>query len=182
MTIKFFGLALVAGLATTPVLSTAADVKSLSIHQSRGLIKQVRLVVKDNVTGNCWTNVNHVKQNSRWKLEQSHIAVEDPIDPDSQPTNALMYVYGVGRRVRGNCFGSIDVELTRLDGARYSDTRIITEVRLFRCGSFAWGSSLNDSIAATVDECVAEFAGDVLEYRRDPAVQTLLKNLPTQVD
>ena len=174
--------ALIAGVATIFLQSPAHAENELSINQSLGLIKTVKLVVKDNVTGNCWTNVSHVQQNTRWKLEQSSIAVEKEVDFTARPANALVYVYGAGRRVRGTCFGSIDVEVTRLDRSTYRDTSLTTEVRLYRCGSFGWGSSINDTITSTVDECIAELAADVLRARRDPAVRKAMETTKSRAD
>ena len=64
----------------TAFLMPSANADTVEInppYPALGLIKTVTLEVKDAVTGDCWTNVKDVEANTRLKLEQSGIAVED---------------------------------------------------------------------------------------------------------
>ena len=170
-------------LAATILLSghaTAADPVEINPpYPALGLIKTVTLEVKDAVTGGCWTNEKHVEANTRLKLEQSGIAVEDEVTKYREPTQAAVYVLANGSKVFGDyCVANVEVSIVRNDWATHDPVYIATVVRLYDKGGVVAGPApIDESIASMVDSFITKFAADVVKYRRAPVVKEALRRL-----
>ena len=148
-------------------------------YPALGLIKAVTLEVKDAVTGSCWTNEKHVEANTRLKLEQSGIAVEDEVTKYREPTQASINILANGSKVFGDyCVANVEVAIVRNDWAMHDPVYIATVVRLYDKGGVVAGQApINDPIASMVDSFITKFVADVLKYRRSPAIQKALETL-----
>ena len=178
---------LLQGLAAALLLSnhaTAADPVEINPpYPAVGLIKTVTLEVKNAVTDGCWTNKKHVEANTRLKLEQSGITVEDEVTKYREPTQASVYVLANGSRVFGDfCVANVEVSIVRNDWAVHDPVYIATVVRLYNKGGVVAGpAAINSSIASMVDNFITKFAADVIKYRRAPVVKEALRRLEPEL-
>ena len=162
--------------------ATAADPVEINPpYPALGLIETVTLEVKDAVQGGCWTSKEHVEANTRLKLEQSGIAVEDEVTKYREPTQAAIYVLANGSEVFGGyCVANVEVSVVRNDWAAHDPVYIATVVRLYKNGGVVAGPApINHSIASMVDSFITKFAADVARYRRAPVVKEALRRLQT---
>ncbi|WP_163650765.1 hypothetical protein [Modicisalibacter sp. 'Wilcox'] len=167
------------GVALITSAQASDDLLFIGPDSYSGTIKNVSLYVDDQVDGNCWTNVDSIRQNARLKLEQSNIRVYNEPMAGFYPFNATMIITGVGYRVSGICAGAITVKVTTtvastsfnknifmsLDGDLLNKTLIATS-----------SNNLNQSFSETSDAAVAEFSSNVISGRRNNAVQKLIND------
>ena len=160
--------------------ATAADPVEINPpYPALGLIKTVTLEVNDAVTGGCWTNKERVEANTRLKLQQSGIAVEDEVTKYREPTEAAIYILANGSKVFGDyCVANVEVSIVRNDWAVHDPVYIATVVRLYKKGGVVAGPApINNSITSMVESFITKFAADVVKYRRAPVVKEALRRL-----
>ena len=151
--------------------------KYVEVKESLGLIRNVYLVIDDQVEGKCWTNLEQVKQKARLTLEQSGISVYDEPLFIISPFSTNIVIAGLGLRSdAGICFGSIEVRSFREIFTDFGDVSIKYSGINFSRGSAALsGGNLNSSFLSSVDTFISQLSSDVFAGRRNPHVSEILK-------
>ena len=174
--------ALLGTLLCTSVCAEEPEVVILAGKQTWGFINEAMLVVRDAVKGGCWTNVKQVEQNARLKLEQSGIAVAPEIKRlDPRLPQAAIIIVGQGWKEGDGCVGQIYFQIIRKHIQQYANVFFdITEELMNDSFLATCPTTLNEQISSFVDQEIAEFAADVIKYRRDPDVRKAMKNFAIQ--
>ncbi len=152
--------------------------KFVEVKESLGLIRNVYLAIDDQVEGNCWTNIDQVKQKARLTLEQSGISVYDEPLLIISPFSTNIVITGLGLRSdSGTCFGNIRVENYREMFTDFGDVTIKYFGSNFGRSSVALSSSsLNSSFLSAVDTFISQFSSGVIAGRRNSYVSQILEN------
>lgn len=148
----------------------------IEVEESLGLIRNVHLVVDDQVDDKCWTNSDQIKQKARLTLEQSGIRVyEEPLFIIS-PFSSNIVISGLGQRTEsGICFGKIEVDSYREVFTDFSDVSIKYYGSNFSRSSVAINSrNLDASFLSSVDTFISQFSSDVFAGRRNEHVGNIL--------
>ncbi len=155
--------------------------KFVEVKETLGLIRNVYLVIDDQVEGKCWTNIEQVKQKARLTLEQSGISVYDEPLFIISPFSTNIVITGLGLRTdSGTCFGSISVRNYREIFTDFGDVTIkYSGSNFYRSSVSLSGSNLNSSFLTAVDTFIAQFSSDVISGRRNPHVSEILKKQET---
>ena len=155
-----------------------APSKYVEFTDSLGLIKNVHLVINDQVEGMCWTNINQVKQNARLTLEQSGISVYDEPLMIISPLSTNLIIAGHGRRSYDNgCYGNIELSSYRIVDIAFGNISVERiGINFKRSMIVSSEKNLNDLFVSSVDTLVSMFCSDVIAGRRNPIVSEILKN------
>lgn len=150
-----------------------SDWKKFELDNGIGLIDHVYLVVHDDITGGCWSNINAVKNRVRAKLSQANISVYDEHLAFYDGYYALLEITGTGYRSGGMCVGMIDYAVYAdaqgeiLNFATNREWSYPVQAVLFERLSVANNpNNLNQQFLSTVDSATDEIIGDIYEGRR----------------
>lgn len=144
-------------------------------EEALGLVHNASIEVIDNVTGNCWTNSNAIKQKARLTLEQSGIAAYLEPLAESFPYAASVYISAFGKRSPGSlCYGAIEVSISDTASRYLGDTPLPSGVVYFEDRSVAIGPDLNEPFSEAVEASIDTLAGTILSNRRGELVEALI--------
>lgn len=151
----------------------------IGVHESLGLIRNIGLIIDDQVTGKCWTNVNQIKQKTKVALEQSGIRVYGEELASISPFSTNLKINGLGGRSSAeSCFGSMTIYTLK---ALEHDWKVQIEYaasNFTRSAVIKGYRSLNNQFMSYSEEVVSEFIADIIKGRRDPIVAKLLSENP----
>lgn len=155
------------------------NLKVLRIEDSLGLIKNVSLMIEDEISGQCWTNSDKIRQQSKLILEQSELKVyEEPLFIIS-PFSVNLVISALGERSgEGRCFGSFRIESFRQTLTHYNGVKIQYRAANFTQNMVASGSgrgNLNDHFLEAADNFVSMFSSQVTAARKLPLVSDVIE-------
>lgn len=147
---------------------------TISPEQSLGLLKYTHIELVDDTKGDCWTNLNTVREDTTLALEQSDIGVSSeelftfPVDVFSIKITVL------GNRIpNGVCIGAVTFKVQTRGYLELGDTDIsvdLTTSVMTQLSVAINPDNLNDSISRMVKNSVTNLTTTVLANRRDPTV------------
>lgn len=141
-----------------------------------GLVHNAAIEVVDNVTDNCWTNAEAIKQKARLTLEQSGINVYlEPLS-ESFPYAASIYISAYGERSPASiCYGVISVSVSDTASRYIGDTPLPSRIIYFEDESVAMGSDLNSQFSESAENSINTLAGTILSGRRNELAASLIE-------
>lgn len=159
----------------------------LSVQESFGLISHARVIVNDQIDGNCWTNFSSIASKAKLEFERSNVKIYDYEPASRSIFNPDIYLHGLGYRTEsGLCVGAakINVIFNPNTNASIADTDISYTFSIVGESYESWliASSLgnlNQQFENFFEGEVAEIASKIISQRRVSNVKFILDRLPT---
>jgi hypothetical protein len=163
----------------------------LSSSEALGLIRATHLIVTDQVSDGCWTNVSAVEAKMRAALERATVAVylEPLATYNVLSPQITLNVLGY-RTDNGLCVGHASMAVEVLSGEdlgsfQYTGAifKIMSIGRLWDRATLFSGPSLNDQLLSQAEEWIDTLTADIFAAKRSDATQRFLsvwnKEMPT---
>lgn len=144
------------------VFSIGYPISAKSNAVALGLVQYISIDVSDEVTGKCWTNVDHVRERVRLELQRSKINI---VNYDYLP---MMWAPVLSFQVHGMRTGSgclwnarMTVQYVNLEDTLWADGdgfRFLAASVLWEDGSFGLASpNANEPISSFFEEAITKF-------------------------
>lgn len=145
-----------------------------------GVVRHVRLVVDDQVSGSCWTNSRDAFVKVRLVLEKIDVSVTEEEFSFYEVTTPFVVLKALGLRSGNSCavHATFSVEYqaiseaSRLNGV--SAEVVHLPIMFSRSAIFTNGSSANRQLTTFFETSAEDLASEVLSGRRDPDVRAYL--------
>ena len=150
-----------------------------------GLVRNIKLRVDDEVSGNCWTNADTVKSNLKLKVVQNEFALVDYDPAFYTVSTVIMSVSILGYRTdSGVCAVSVAFDV-RTPISQREGNREFGEFNFRYVGSLfsqRWvvtnPVNVNEQVRDMVDGASSEFLAKVLTARTNKNVVSYFENYP----
>ena len=151
----------------------------IGVQESLGLIRNIGLIIDDQVTGKCWTNINQIKQKTKLALEQSGIRVYGEALTSISPFSTNLKFDGLGGRASAeSCLGSMTIYTLKVLEHDWKVQIEYTASNFTRSAVIKGHKSLNNQFMSYSEEVISEFIADIIKGRSDPIVAKLLSETP----
>jgi len=154
-------------------------------EEAVGLARGVYLVVEDQATGKCWTNIKRGHDDAKLLLEQNGIVIfPEPLAAYTVFNPAVQILVLATRSESGFCVGKINVNVYHASEQVYGESSeyIVSTLGQLWSRSAIMGNdtNLNDQILDWIDTMMTEYAADVVKKRQGSAVKKMLSDFPDE--
>ena len=151
----------------------------IGVQESLGLIRNIGLIIDDQVTGKCWTNINQIKQKTKLALEQSGIRVYGEALASISPFSINLKFDGLGGRTSAeSCLGSMTIYTLKVLEHDWKVQIQYKASNFTRSAVIKGYKNLNNQFMSYSQEVVSELIADIITGRGDPVVAKLLSENP----
>lgn len=156
--------------------------------QTIGLIRGVRLLVEDQVSGGCWTNARRIRASLRLELERAGIAVYEEDLAYNSVFSPVLHVEVYGHANGGVCIGGANMqvfaEVVERRGSLSQTGKVFNiggTIVLWRSNAlYSTGGILNAQLLDWAETGVETLIADILKARREESVAALLAVWPDE--